>query len=240
MITLKTDKSTIESGCSCRTSVEIYETGRQTSASLFAMYQSFTGEGDKDDLLRAMLLFACSTFDSVGKRLTEDCLEELIDKEEGGAQEQFEDFVKRNISKDPASVLSKVLTRQNYRQGLINLLIKEIKGSSLQSYEQLGRLTSYFGIKTDDVISIQDAKSIFEARNKITHEMDIIVASEPTGNSAQKKSRAEGELKDFTEKILYACKNLVEEVHKKIHEPRAEDSIGVLEEIKVQLDNNQV
>jgi hypothetical protein len=51
--------------------------------------------------------------------------------------------------------------------------------------------------------------------------MDIEVLA-TTGSTAQRRRRAESELKELAEQVLGASCRLIEAVHNKIHEPRAE------------------
>jgi hypothetical protein len=53
----------------------------------------------EQDLLRAMLVFACSGLDSMIKQLIKDALSKVIDQNEG-AEVFFRSFIERKISKD--------------------------------------------------------------------------------------------------------------------------------------------
>ncbi len=215
---LVTSMPSIHDDCTCQVAGKVYETGKQTCEKLYEL--SCSQSESKDDLLRATLVFACSTIDSVGKQLANDCLKELIDIDTG-AQESFENYIARTIENESKKILSRALASPDYRGELIKTLIESLEAKSLQSHEQLSRLTAYFGVMTDKVVSVSDAKKIFEIRQIIIHEMDIEPANS-TGTPAQRRQRAENELKEHTEKILVASKNLIQEVHNKIHEPRAE------------------
>jgi len=54
------------------------------------------------DLLRAMLLFACSGLDAVVKQLIEDSLHDVL-QHDLGAQREFQKFVERRLKRTPAS-----------------------------------------------------------------------------------------------------------------------------------------
>ncbi len=218
MPTLEVRNPNIQADCTCVDTKAIYETGKQTCINLFDLSQS--QPSSKEDLLRAVLLFACSTIDSVGKQLTKDCLVELIDSDEG-AQKTFETYVSRQIDKEPHKILARALSKPDYRGELIQVLRESIEGKSLQSYPQISTLTAQFGVITDTIFNRAEAEKIFDTRQKIVHEMDIdsIV---PGGPAAQRRTRAESELKEQAEQILKASCLLIEAVHNKIHEPRAE------------------
>jgi hypothetical protein len=157
--------------------------------------------------------------DSVGKQLTRSCLKELIDFDEG-AQKTFEQHISRLIDKDSKKILSRALATPDYRGELIKVVQESVERTSLQSYAQIAELTARFGIVTDEVIVRDKAETVFDARQKIIHEMDIEVLA-TSGSSAQRRARAETELKDLSEQILEAAYKLIESVHNKIHEPRA-------------------
>jgi len=207
----------VHEDCTCLATSQIYNTGKTACANLYDLSQSQAIS--KEDLLRAVLMFACSTIDSVGKQLTKDCLKELIDSDEG-AQKTFEQYISRRIDKDPKKILARALSNPDYRGELIKILQESIEGTSLQSYAQISELTARFGIVTDDVITRAEAEKIFDTRQKIIHEMDIEVLAN-SGSRAQRRTRAENELKELAEQILEASCKLIEAVHNKIHEPRA-------------------
>lgn len=216
-IILEAKYPSTQEDCTCSTAAAIYNTGADTCSNLFHLAQSHTE--NKEDILRSVLLFACSTIDSVGKQLSKDCLKELIDSDEG-AQETFQTFIEREIKKDSAKILPRALSRPDYRNELINVLKESIEGKSLQSYSQISELTARFGIPTDKIITQKEAERIFDARQKIVHEMDInAIASQ--GNSTQRHVRAEGEIKTLIENMMSASCALIQTVHDKIHEPRA-------------------
>lgn len=215
---LTTRQPNIHENCTCVATGQIYSTGTSTCMNLYDLAQSQSA--NKEDLLRAVLIFACSTIDSVGKQLTKDCLKELIDNDEG-AQKTFEQYISRRIDKDPKKILARALSNPDYRGELIKVLQESIEGTSLQSFAQISELTARFGIVTDSIVTRVKAEKIFDTRQKIIHEMDI-EALATSGTQAQRRSRAESELKELTEQILEACCKLIEAVHDKIHEPRVE------------------
>ena len=217
MPALNVNTPVVQEDCTCYMAAAIYATGMNTCVNLFALVQSQTA--NKEDLLRAILLFACSTIDSVAKQLLKDCLEELINADEG-AQKTFEEYISRQIDKEPKKVLARALSKPDYRGELIKILQESMAGKSLQSYAQISELTARFGIATAAVITQEDAAKVFDVRQKITHEMDIESLS-TSGTSAQRRTRAESELKELTECILTSSCKLIQEVHNKIHEPRA-------------------
>ena len=96
--------------------------------SIFEERQAERGRGapsDQDyDLLRAMLLFACSGLDSTIKHLIRDALPSVIDQV-GGAESNFRTFVERRLrTEQSADLLAATLTSHDPRRALIDELVK--------------------------------------------------------------------------------------------------------------------
>jgi hypothetical protein len=147
----------------------------------------------EQDLLRAMLLFACSGLDAVVKQLIEDALGTVLDHDLG-AQQQFKTFVERRLKKASAaddreralnppaspdmSFLAELLVSFDPRSKLIDALTEALRSDSLQSRDQLLRVAAHFALTKDDVMADDKAtREAFDARNQITHEMDIDLPS---------------------------------------------------------------
>ena len=136
------------------------------------------------DLLRAMLLFACSGLDAVVKQLIEDALETVL-KHDLGAQRELQKFVERRLKRNSSSdetergtlditLLSQLLVSFDVRSHLIGTLRYSLSSDSLQSRDQILKVAAHFAITRDDVMaSPDDTKRAFDARNQIVHEMDI-------------------------------------------------------------------
>jgi len=118
----------VQADCTCHLANQIYSTGSSTCANLYNLSQTQTES--KEDLLRACLVFACSTMDSVGKQLTRSCLKELIDFDEG-AQKTFEQHISRLIDKDSKKILSRALATPDYRGELIEVVQESVERTSL-------------------------------------------------------------------------------------------------------------
>jgi len=196
--------------CTCKQSYDILEFGLNTCKRLFELAQDTTGD-DKMMLLRSALIYGCSTLDSVGKRLTRDCLKELIDLDEA-AQKTFEQHIAREIKRSPDRILAKALSRPDYRGELIKFSQESTEGVSLQSFSQISELTAKFGIPTNEVISESSAKEAFNARQQVIHELDI----DPEQTGAQRE-RTEGELEGHIKTVLEAAAKLIQNTHAKIH-----------------------
>jgi hypothetical protein len=148
--------------------------------------------GDQD-LLRAMLLFACSGLDAVVKQLVQDALPKVLDHDEG-AQREFKKFAERRLKRaqsvdEPEKgtagqtftdvrFLAELLVSFNPRSQLISALTNFLVSDSLQSRDQLLRVAAHFALTKDDVMkNDRVTKEAFDARNQITHEMDIDLPS---------------------------------------------------------------
>ncbi len=174
---------------------------------------------EEQDLLRAMLIFACSGLDSMVKQLTLDALPEVIDKDLG-ANDMFKTYVERRIKKDESfdsHLLAEVLCDDKPRIKLINILINDITSQSLQSREQLFRVGAYFNIPSTDLSNDLSKKpplldQIFLARNQIAHEMDIDFSQANRSRRPRKKQT----MVDYTNEILRIGESFLSIVNGKI------------------------
>jgi hypothetical protein len=136
---------------------------------------------EEQDLLRAMLVMAASGLDSMTKQLIRDSLPELI-KKKPNVRTGLETFVTRQLRGDaeggPSAsgnrFLARILVSEVVRDQLIEEYILALTGASLQSAEELKKAASALGIDPHSVgIKDTELKPIFDARNKIIHELDI-------------------------------------------------------------------
>lgn len=162
----------------------------------YKIYQKFrkgskgtTGHAEQD-LLRAMLVFACSGLDAVVKQLIADALEPVVNRDIG-AQKEFQKFVERRLKKGivadekersastpitslDTTLLASILVQENPRSQLIELLKIGLSDDSLQSKDQLLRVAAHFAITRDQVMTNEEeTKKGFDTRNEIIHEMDV-------------------------------------------------------------------
>lgn len=183
---------------------------RSTATSFLEAFedrQSQRGRGapaDHDyDLLRAMLVFACSGLDSMIKHAIRDALPAVIDRIDR-AEDNFRDFVEKQLPTDgrfTTGLLSRILTAREPRAALVEELVRNLTGTSLQSKAQILRAGSFFDLPSHQLVDDMDLfDAIFRARNQIAHEMDIDF-EQPRRNRAR---RPKQEMVDFTEGAL-AC-----------------------------------
>lgn len=130
----------------------------------------------EQDLLRAMLAFACAGLDSMAKQLVRDALPILVQRDEGVAAMFFQRS-KKALYKDSvldADLLLRSIMVDNPRDVLMLDLVRELTAGSLQSVDELFRVAAYFNIPSKQLSpDPNDLRRIFNARNQIAHEMDI-------------------------------------------------------------------
>jgi hypothetical protein len=185
----------------------------------FATLRGMTTD-EEQDLLRSMLVTAASGLDAMTKQLIRDALPKVIeiDKE---ALIELEKFVTRRLrdesdeaeSSERISFLSRVLTARSTQSQIIEDYIVYLTKGSLQSSDELSRVAKAFGMSQKDV-SIDHAKlrPIFEARNKIIHELDI------NFNVPRRKRnlRRAGTMKTYTEALLDVAESFLQTVDAKL------------------------
>jgi hypothetical protein len=130
----------------------------------------------EQDLLRAMLTFACAGLDSMVKQLVRDVLPEVVRKDPGAAamflQRTNKILYRENILN--INLLLQSIMADSPRDVLLNDLVKELTSGSLQSADELFRVAAHFNIPTKELAqNPNELKRIFGIRNQISHEMDI-------------------------------------------------------------------
>ena len=171
---------------------------------------------DKDqDLLRAMLTFACAGLDSLVKQLIKDALPDVINCNKA-AETTFRRDIERRIRRGEEidhRLLADVLTQKRPRDRLIEILVSDLTSQSLQSKDQLLKVGSFFDIQSNSITNDpNDLARIFTARNQIVHEMDIDFS--PTNRN--RRSRTKWKMVDDTNKIFKVSKIFLEEVDHKL------------------------
>lgn len=138
---------------------------------------------DQDqDLLRAMLVFACAGADAAVKALIEDALPALAERDPE-VQSQLSKFTARFISESgvvtPRQVAELMSHPISPREALIQQFVVDLTGGSLQSPSELHRVRAALGVEDQDLtVGINDLRAAFKARNEIIHELDLSPAHE--------------------------------------------------------------
>ena len=208
----------------CGKAAEILRNAHSIATSLLAVHEALSNPTIpselRQDVLRAILVFASSGLDSMVKQLVKDALPKVIDHHER-AQDNLRDFVDRRLrSRERNDVASyayivNALVRQDPRRHLIRELVTEITSHSLQSVEEILRTGSYFDIPSEDIIpkgEVDIAKRIFRARNQIVHEMDVDVGQE----DGHRRPREEEDMKSKTTTLFAVSLRFLEQVNARL------------------------
>lgn len=143
--------------------------------------------GQDQDLLRAMLVFACAGTDAAMKALIRDALPALADHD-AGVEQMLTSFTERMLSDGGAvspKALARILSQKgDVRAGIIEAYIADLTGESLQSAEQLHKVCAAVGIDDANLRQrVNDLRPVFAARNEIIHELDL------TADQARRRRR---------------------------------------------------
>ena len=115
------------------------------------------------------------------------------------AEGKFKEYVKRGLKKDDKEVLNTValaLIDRNPREVFLNEYLESMTGESLQSVEELCKVSDASGLDTKSIFSSEKRnllRDVFAVRNQIIHEMDITVTPGPsktTGYRTRRQRRA--------------------------------------------------
>lgn len=145
----------------CGKAYSIFTSSHSTATSFYnAFLTSRKGKGGtstdaEQDQLRAMLIFASAGLDALIKQLIRDALPAVVNREPG-AEVQFREFVHGKTKRgDSASekLIAGLLVSKSPRDELLELLVRDLTGDSLQSAEQIFKVASFFDIPTQEICS---------------------------------------------------------------------------------------
>jgi hypothetical protein len=203
----------------CKNAYWILVAGHESASSFLDIFQSGrqqrgakgTATDEEQDLLRAMLMFAASTLDSMMKQLVRDALPVVIERQVG-ARNQLQAFVARALKrKDPCDfeLIAQLMIEDSPRQSAIQELVAELTSSSLQSSEQVLRTAAFFDIPSDKVTSDpRGLQTIFRRRNQMAHEMDVDFEQ----SNRSRRSRAKQAMVDDTNTLFLVAQKFLSEV----------------------------
>jgi hypothetical protein len=172
----------------------------------------------EQDLLRAALLFSAAGLDAMVKQLIRDALQ-AVQTTDAGAQQQFYEYSQQRLSRSTPvdlKLLAQALMADHPREHLRTELIRDLTGNSLQSKDQLLRVAAFFAIGVRDLNThLGQLKTVFDARNQIAHEMDILFGQINRG----RRSRSLDSMKAHTAFVLNVCCAFYNAVEKKLANP---------------------
>jgi hypothetical protein len=176
-----------------------------SAKSLLAGYNSLgksRGPGapshEQQDLLRAMLLFAGAGLDSCAQQVVREALPNVV-ANNANARQALVNFgarqLRRTAETDVGGIDARVLASLllgDAEADLIERLIDELTGSSMQSVEELKRVASHLGVlDSADLMSAIDAvQAPLGVRNRIAHDMDVKF-TQTTGPNRKGRKRAD-------------------------------------------------
>ena len=175
----------------------------------------------EQDVLRAMLVMAAAGLDGMAKQLIRDSLPLLVHRDQA-VQDGLEKFISRQIRGEADSpeiatgtkFLARVLAAESQQRQVIEEYIRELTGGSLQSADELMRVAAAFGLKPQDVgIDAKQLKDVFDARNKIIHELDIDL----DGDRRKRNLRQQTMMKGATDLLLDIGMKTISAVDRKLN-----------------------
>jgi len=180
---------------------------------------------EEQDLLRSMLVSAASGLDAMTKQLIRDALPKIIEIDKQALAE-LEKFVTRKLkdgtddSLERTPFLARVLTAPSTQKQIIEDYIGYLTKGSLQSSDELSRVTKAFGISQKEVsIDHTKLRPIFESRNRIIHELDINF----NVKRRRRNLRTEGTMKNYTETLIELAENILKSVDSKLSKTKSQD-----------------
>jgi hypothetical protein len=141
--------------------------------------------------LRAAVVFTGAGLDATLKQLIRGSLPKLLESSEQ-AHDKFERFAAERLGTGEIAdtrAIARYLTSPDPRTRLIEDYIYELTGSSLQSADQVQTTAGALGIKDASLRKrIDGLRTLFLARNEISHELDLQKLSKPGDRT--RRSRA--------------------------------------------------
>lgn len=172
--------------------------------------QGATTHADQD-ILRAMVVMAGSTLDAVVKRIIQDSLKYIIQKNELSKKEAGKIIQRKlfdDIAKSGGKTLAEALLSPSLEDSLVEFIVEEITVSSYQSVEQLEKAKSLMGIEK---LNASTLKAAFTARNQIIHEMDATPETDKAGQR-KRRSRKQDDMYGYATDMLNMAKSFIEHV----------------------------
>jgi hypothetical protein len=136
----------------------------------------------EEDLLRAAVVFTGAGLDATLKQLIRDALPGLLESS-SQAHDKFERFAADRLGTGEIAdtrAIARYLTSPEPRSKLIEDYVYDLTGSSLQSADQVQTTAGALGIDDGSLRQrISGLRTLFVARNEISHELDLQELSRP-------------------------------------------------------------
>lgn len=175
-----------------------------------------TPTDEEQDLLRAMLCFACSGLDCTVQYLFRDALPVVAAKSEG-CKAFLQGALRKELQKEKDGtvnwdVLLGVLFATSAHDHIVSRIVEKTTGESLQSAEQLMRAAACFDIKSDQIVSDKKTlQEVFDSRNRMMHDMDV----DFTQKNRNRRPRRKTAMIDATNLIFHTAGQFLSEVDKR-------------------------
>lgn len=156
----------------------------------------------EQDLLRAMLVFACAGLDSSLGHLVRDCASDMLTRS-AKLRDEVDKFVQEqlDLTSGGTQFFLDIVRAANplVDERLVTDLMDRRTANSLQSHEAVLRISSYFEIGGGDFDRrVLELRPVFAARNVIIHEMDVNFEQA----NRRRTSRTRATMVDYTELTL--------------------------------------
>lgn len=173
---------------------------------------------NENDQLRAAIVFSGAGLDATLKQMIRDTLPPLLEADDEQAHKKFEGFAHEKLGTGEIAdtrAIARYLTSASPRERLIEDYIYDLTGSSLQSAEEVQKVAGALGIDDKDLRKkITGLKPLFEARNAISHELDLQSPEKPGDRT--RRSRPIGQTKSICYSSFEVGQLIVNQVGKQL------------------------
>ena len=175
---------------------------------------------EEQDLLRAMVVMAAASLDSLLKQIIRDSVPTLIHLDES-VWEGLEKFLARRLRTEAEEAtgakahafLARILAADSQQAQVIEEYVHDLTGTSLQSDKEVMKAISALGLEAGELeIDASILKPIFETRNRIIHEFDINFEAA----RRNRQSRTMEQMISHTNNLLTVATAILEGVYAKL------------------------
>jgi hypothetical protein len=209
-------------------SFDILQAAHWTVSDLLALFDNPSGQprgagkpsNTEQDLLRSMLIFAGAGLDSSIKKMIIESLPDLTEQNKEVADKVVEHFsTGSNKNEIPTKQLVKWLFNSSPKTAILDDLIEELTGSSLQSRQQIEKIIDYLKVDKKVVFakaSDAEIKAAFVARNHIIHQLDVDFDKPAQQGKQMRTQRSREEMLGHTNLVLGIAFGFLQQVNAKL------------------------